>query len=128
MLQLDRHGLKCPSSPTASGAGGHPKFREVGRGWGRVAAPWRSSRPWAPSECPAHTVAAELIPLGGLACGNVISDWSYMGGFQILTSLRASGWHGQEARGGKQIMLEQDEKQGSKSTRLWKLCRWELTR
>lgn len=32
VLQLDRHRLKCPASPTASGAGEHPKFREVGRG------------------------------------------------------------------------------------------------
>lgn len=41
-----------------------------------------------------------------------------MGGFQIRTSLKASGWHGEEARGGEQMVLEQDEKQGAKSTQL----------
>lgn len=78
----------------------------------------RAAVPGHGSECPAQAVAAELIPLGGLACGNVIWDWSHMGGFQILTSLKSLGWHGEEARGGKQMVLEQDEKQGAESTQL----------
>lgn len=58
----------------------------MGQGGGALV---RAAVPGHGDERPAHTVAAELIPSGGLARGNVIWDWSYMGGFQILTSLKA---------------------------------------
>lgn len=99
------------------GAWWAPRVQRSGEGMGQgsgALAP--AAVPGHGSECPAHTGAAELIPSGGLACGNVISDWSYTGGFQILTSLKALGRHGEEARGGKQMVLEQDGKQGAEGT------------
>lgn len=102
----------------SGGSGRWVGTRSLGKRGGDGAGQRGRGVPGHGSECPAHTAAAGLVPSGGVACGNVISDWSYMGGFQIRTSLKASGCRGEEARGVKQMVLEQDEKQGAKSTQL----------